>query len=250
MKNIGIALECLKESKKRMEKIESSKRMPVALKGTIAQIGRMIVTTTKANEEADKQPETMNIESESSQFCQNSEKLDKEITEMQTQYFPSDSSSSDKNVTPLEGKSEGPAVINKRAAEVVSSLDKVESVLKQILCILRLTGTVLLLGEIYVTKEGDTWKTIADKELGHENFSTVIENQNTDIIENWNEMPPGRRIFIPSIYEIQPKDTLTKIALKVYGEGSKWEDIHKENKFLISNPHVIYPGQKIVIPYL
>ncbi len=49
-------------------------------------------------------------------------------------------------------------------------------------------------------------------------------------------------------YEIQAGDSLWKVAEKVYGNGSKYTKIFEENKEVIKDPDLIYPGQKIRIP--
>jgi len=46
-------------------------------------------------------------------------------------------------------------------------------------------------------------------------------------------------------YKVQSGDSLWKISLK-YQVG--WPDIYKANQTLISNPHLIYPGQVLQIP--
>lgn len=48
------------------------------------------------------------------------------------------------------------------------------------------------------------------------------------------------------IYEVQPGDSLSKIAKKY--EGMTWNKIYEANKDQIKNPDVIHPGQKLVIP--
>lgn len=51
-----------------------------------------------------------------------------------------------------------------------------------------------------------------------------------------------------SYYEIQSGDSLWKIAEKAYGNGSQYTKIFEENKEVIKDPDLIYPGQKIRIP--
>ena len=52
----------------------------------------------------------------------------------------------------------------------------------------------------------------------------------------------------PEYYEIKKGDTLSAIAKRQYGDASKWQAIYQANKDVISNPDLIYPGQKIKIP--
>lgn len=49
-------------------------------------------------------------------------------------------------------------------------------------------------------------------------------------------------------YEIEKGDTLWKVAEKFYGNGSQYTKIFEENKEVIKDPDLIYPGQKIRIP--
>jgi len=49
-------------------------------------------------------------------------------------------------------------------------------------------------------------------------------------------------------YEIVSGDTLSGIAKKFYGDGSRYMRIFKANKEVIKDPDKIYPGQKIRIP--
>lgn len=55
---------------------------------------------------------------------------------------------------------------------------------------------------------------------------------------------PGRT------YTVQPGDDLSKIAEKLYGDGSEqsWKKIYEANKNLISDPSQIEPGWVLVIP--
>jgi nucleoid-associated protein YgaU len=52
----------------------------------------------------------------------------------------------------------------------------------------------------------------------------------------------------PVYYIIKPDDTLSKISLKFYHTKTKWKKIADANKKIISNPNVIKPGWKILIP--
>lgn len=49
-------------------------------------------------------------------------------------------------------------------------------------------------------------------------------------------------------YTVLKGDSLWSIAKKHYGDGSKWKTIYNANTSVISNPNVIKPGTKIVIP--
>jgi hypothetical protein len=51
------------------------------------------------------------------------------------------------------------------------------------------------------------------------------------------------------VYVVELGDSLSKIAKKVYGDGSRWPEIFEANKDKISSPSRIYPGQELRIPY-
>lgn len=50
------------------------------------------------------------------------------------------------------------------------------------------------------------------------------------------------------IYEVKSGDSLSKIALEVYGNAGRWPEIFEANKDQIKNPNMIHPGQKLRIP--
>ncbi len=49
-------------------------------------------------------------------------------------------------------------------------------------------------------------------------------------------------------YIVKSGDTLWGIAKKYYGDGTKYTKIYNANRNIISNPSLIRPGQKLVIP--
>ena len=49
-------------------------------------------------------------------------------------------------------------------------------------------------------------------------------------------------------YTVVKGDSLSKIALKFYGNSRRWTQIQEANKNTIKNPNLIYPGQMIIIP--
>jgi len=49
-------------------------------------------------------------------------------------------------------------------------------------------------------------------------------------------------------YEIKKGDTLWAIAEKHYGNGTEYKRIFAENREVIKDPDLIFPGQKIRIP--
>jgi nucleoid-associated protein YgaU len=51
-----------------------------------------------------------------------------------------------------------------------------------------------------------------------------------------------------TIYVVKYKDQLTEISKKYYGNFIEWKRIYEANKDKIKNPHLIFPGQELVIP--
>ena len=49
-------------------------------------------------------------------------------------------------------------------------------------------------------------------------------------------------------YTVVSGDTLWGIAKRYYGNGAQYPKIYNANKNIISNPNLIYPGQRLVIP--
>ncbi len=47
---------------------------------------------------------------------------------------------------------------------------------------------------------------------------------------------------------VQPGDTLSGIAQDVYGDASKWPRIHAANQHVVSDPDLIFPGQRLRVP--
>jgi nucleoid-associated protein YgaU len=51
-----------------------------------------------------------------------------------------------------------------------------------------------------------------------------------------------------TFYTIVSGDSLSKIAKRYYGDAMKWKTLFEENKEIIQNPDLIYPGQVIRVP--
>lgn len=49
-------------------------------------------------------------------------------------------------------------------------------------------------------------------------------------------------------YTVKPGDTLSKLAQRFYGHPQEWPKIYQANRDVVSNPNVIEPGWKLVIP--
>ncbi len=51
-------------------------------------------------------------------------------------------------------------------------------------------------------------------------------------------------------YEVQPGDSLSKIAKEFYGDPMKYNEIFEANTPMLKDPNQIYPGQTLRIPNL
>jgi nucleoid-associated protein YgaU len=49
-------------------------------------------------------------------------------------------------------------------------------------------------------------------------------------------------------YTVVAGDSLSKIAQREYGDGSKWQRIWDANRDQIKDPDLIHPGQRLTIP--
>ncbi len=49
-------------------------------------------------------------------------------------------------------------------------------------------------------------------------------------------------------HEVQPGDTLSKIAQKYYGDSSLYQQIFEANRDTLQDPNLIKVGQKLRIP--
>lgn len=60
---------------------------------------------------------------------------------------------------------------------------------------------------------------------------------------------PSSKNKRPKTYTVRKHDCLWDIAKKFYHDADKWHDIYARNKKVVGrNPHLIYPGQKLVLP--
>jgi nucleoid-associated protein YgaU len=55
-------------------------------------------------------------------------------------------------------------------------------------------------------------------------------------------------IRLPKTYTVEEGDTLWTIAVKLYGDGSRWQDIYDANRGALPNPTLLAPGTKLTVP--
>lgn len=97
----------------------------------------------------------------------------------------------------------------------------------------------------YGEKDGtkDVYYTIAFKEYRRLKTRTVAKVKTPQPKRPVKPKPKNKT------YIVKRGDNLWNIAKKHYGKGSEWRKIYNRNKKVIgSNPNLIYPGQKYVIP--
>lgn len=117
----------------------------------------------------------------------------------------------------------------------------------------------------YVVRTGDSLRAIAQRAYGNEHLWGTIYEANRGVIGRKPDvLQPGQRLNIPRApvqpsrpqqvqpqrtYVVQPGDTLSDIALRMYGNANLWTLIYEANRNVIgSNPNLIYPRQQFTIP--
>ncbi len=121
---------------------------------------------------------------------------------------------------------------------------------------------------IYKVKAGDhLWK-IAEEFYGSGYNWVDIAKENK--LQNPSFLAVGQELAIPKVetklpvgktkieaqllpiegdtYVVQQTDSLSKIALRAYGDMFAWPKIFEANKEQIKNPTLIYPGQVLRLP--
>jgi len=120
----------------------------------------------------------------------------------------------------------------------------------------------------YITKEGDFLWQIAESNYGS-GFNAYDIAKANNLVDP-NNIPPGTRLILPSVkikeptkgeissiqsgqvvykqdrYIVKPGDSLSKIALEVYGDLNAWPTIAKANN--LPNAEAIEVGMILIIP--
>lgn len=97
-------------------------------------------------------------------------------------------------------------------------------------------GALIIKGTTtYQLDKNMIWDEIKKQEGWKTEVKADIRVENTDLYGVW---------------EVQPGDSLSKIAKAVYGNVSKYMPIFEANTDILKDPNVIHPGQKLKIPKL
>ncbi|WP_446897415.1 LysM peptidoglycan-binding domain-containing protein [Clostridium sp. LBM24168] len=94
------------------------------------------------------------------------------------------------------------------------------------------------IGDKYITMNFRTYKEVKIELYNPAKAtSTTLKNNRTAAVST------------KGTYVVRSGDNLWSIAKKYYGDGAKWPTIYSKNKSVVgSNPNLIYPGQRLVIP--
>lgn len=83
------------------------------------------------------------------------------------------------------------------------------------------------------------------------NSSTAAENSKAQAAD-FSDVEAGHSSTAPTsgerMYVVKSGDSLSKIALREYGNANKWRHIWEANKDKVKDPDLIHPGQELKIP--
>jgi nucleoid-associated protein YgaU len=130
----------------------------------------------------------------------------------------------------------------------------------------------------YTIKAGETLAKIAREKLGDANLWRQLHEINKDRLPNPDVVPSGVTIRLPkrddliaatggrppakpadgspasvpavryTTYTVQPGESLSKVAAKFMGSGTKWRELYELNKDVISNPDNLKAGTVLKVP--
>jgi len=106
---------------------------------------------------------------------------------------------------------------------------------------------------VYTVQPNDWLSKIAENFYGDPmSYARIIED-NPRVINNPDEIEPGQELLItipigtPVLYTVKKGDWLYKIARSFYGDPNKFKQIFAENRDIIDDPDIIWPGQVLRI---
>ncbi len=106
---------------------------------------------------------------------------------------------------------------------------------------------------VYTVQPNDWLSKIAATFYGDPMAYPKIAGDNPLVINNPDKIEPGQELLItipsgaPVFYTVKKGDWLYKIARKFYGDPFKFKQIFAENRAIIDDPDIIWPGQVLRI---
>jgi len=126
----------------------------------------------------------------------------------------------------------------------------------------------------HVVQRGETLSEISKDYYGTSTKWREILKANSGILDDPRLLRPGMKLKIPALpevasaatrgpvlsavaeagaaprrtYTVQQGDSLFRIAMKSYGDGTRWKDIQQANNHLIDDPKKLRPGMVLIIP--
>lgn len=121
-------------------------------------------------------------------------------------------------------------------------------------------------------KPGDTLIGLAGRHLGSEGRWKQLLDANRDQMDSPTDLRAGMTLVLPAAdaaagsseraaapreatrtassktYTVRPGDTLTRIAERVLGDGSRWKDIYQANRDKLKSPDSVVVGQELRLP--
>lgn len=70
----------------------------------------------------------------------------------------------------------------------------------------------------------------------------------SNLAKNYEKVDKSAPVKAPATYTVVPGDCLWNISQKLYGTGTRWEEIYEANREIIRSPQWIYIGQVLTIP--
>jgi len=120
----------------------------------------------------------------------------------------------------------------------------------------------------YTVQAGDTFASISKRFYGTKSKWRIIFDANRDLASAPEKLRAGTVLMIPHLeespssgtgsldealeipgtYVVQPGDTLSSIATKVYGSQTQWRKIYEANSEILPDPSILRAGQRLRIP--
>ncbi len=107
--------------------------------------------------------------------------------------------------------------------------------------------------QIYTCQGGESFITLAQSLYGTEKKAALLRRDN----EGVESLSAGQELLVAVVddrpgggdrYEVLEGENLWNIAKKVYGAGSRWQEIYDANGDVLRTPDDIRPGVVLVIP--